>query len=148
MKGPRIIVKQLASSRHVRKWRDHCVTALGGASDRFDDESDDDLIVWQLSSANNRPLARSTRAYGSFEDANEAVASIRARSGQITYRSMKLTSRSEYVWVGSLDAKSVLISARIYSTVRDARDSIIVVSAVLPGATIESSARALTRGAL
>ncbi len=148
MKGPRIIVKQLASSRHVGKWRDHCVTALGGAVDRFDDESADDLIVWQLSSANNRPLARSTRAYGSIEDANDAVASIRARSGQITYRSMKLSSRSEYVWIGSLDAKSVLISARIYSTVRDARDSIIVASGALPGATVESSARMLTRGAL
>ncbi|WP_141931976.1 hypothetical protein [Microbacterium sp. SLBN-146] len=123
------------------------MTALGGATDRFGQESADDLIVWQLSSANNRPLARSTRAYGSFEDANDAATAIRAHAGQITYRSLKLTSRSEYVWIGSLDSQSVLISARIYSTVRDARDSIVVVSGALPDATVESAARALTRGA-
>jgi hypothetical protein len=145
--GPRIVVMQLASPKQVKRWRDHCQTALGGGAASPTAEASQHLVVWQLSSANHRPLARSIRVHATFEDAVEEVHSTRAQIELIRYRSLKLSARSEYVWVGTVDAENVLISARTYSTVRDARDSIVVAAEAFAVATLGTGSRVVTRGA-
>src|SRR4051794_19569230 len=71
--GPRIVVMQLATSKQVKRWRDHCLTALGGPLGGREADPADNRIVWQLSSANHRPLARSIRVHATFEEAVEEV---------------------------------------------------------------------------
>lgn len=138
---------QLASSKQVKRWRDHCLTALGGGIGSRSTEPVDNLVVWQLSSANHRPLARSIRVHASVEEAVEEVHATRAQLDLIKYRPLKLSARSEYVWVGTIDAESVLMAARTYSTVRDARDSIVVAAEAFSVATLGAGSRVVTRGA-
>ena len=138
---------QLASLKQVKRWRDHCVTALGAGVGSPTAGTAQNLVVWQLSSANHRPLARSIRVHADFDEAVEEVNSTRARIDLITYRSLKLSARSEYVWVGTLETENVLMSARTYSTVRDARDSIVVAAEAFAVATLGSGSRVMTRGA-
>lgn len=145
--GPRIVVMQLASSKQVKRWRDHCLTALGAGAGAGDADPVDNRVVWQLSSANHRPLARSIRVHASFEEAAEDVHAARAQIDLIRHRALKISSRSEYVWVGTIDGANVLMSARTYSTVRDARDSIVVAAEAFSVATLSSGSRVVTRGA-
>jgi hypothetical protein len=132
---PRIVIIELASPSQVKRWLEHCAPALGAVSKEKQDVPGH-AVVWQLSSANNRALARGVRIHASVAAALADVAATRADFAQLTQRSLKISPRSEYVWVASLAGDRRLVSARVYSTVRDTRDAIAVSAQAIEAAEI------------
>jgi hypothetical protein len=102
----------------------------------------DNRVVWQLSSANHRALARSVRVYPSVDDALADLRETRSQFERLTPRALKVSTRSEYVWIAGIAGDRRLMSARAYSTVRDTRDSIVAATDALQAASVVRRARA------
>ena len=143
MNGPRIVIMQLSSPRQVTQWQDHCRSALGGDAAASTSQLPDNRVVWQLSSANHRALARSVRVYATVDDALAEMQDTRDRFGQFKARSLKVSTRSEYAWVASIGDDKRLMSARAYSTVRDTRDAIVSTTELFLSASVVHRARTL-----
>jgi hypothetical protein len=135
MSASRIVVIELAGAQRIHSWRDHCAPALGLTRADHGPLVPEARFVWQLTSGNNRAIARSFRAYTTGSEALEHAAELRADAGRLAVRTLRLSHQAVYSWVATHGTDIVLMSARAYSTVRDVRDSIVMALGTLPDAT-------------
>jgi hypothetical protein len=135
MSASRIVVVELTSAQRIHSWRDHAASALGMTRSDHGPIAPDARFVWQLTSGNNRAIARSFRAYSTATDALQDALSLRSEAGRLAVRTLRLSPQAVYSWVATRGTDIVLMSSRAYSTVRDVRDSIVMALATLPDAT-------------
>jgi hypothetical protein len=146
MSEPRVVVVEFANAQRIRSWREHCDDALGiSAADRPLAHASD-RFVWQLTSGNNRAVARGYRTLTSADAALEDFAAVRDRGDQLAIRSIRTSHLPAYSWAATLGEEVVMMSARVYSTVRDMRDSIALARGTLAAATVRSFRRATETG--
>ena len=138
--GARIVFTSLRSSEpaRLRSWLDHASRLVAPHAVQ---SSVDDGVVWQLTSANHRMIARSALVHDSFESAHDAVLEVRQGLDRVVVRTVKLSSSPVYGWYGVLDKALVLTCARWYSTVRDTRDSLRDAMVALATAPVEEAPR-------
>lgn len=86
--------------------------------------TDQPVVLWQLTAANHRVLARCANAFDSIEEARaDVVTVVRARAG-LAVRMVRLEASRQYGWA-LLDGRDpVLTCARWYTMERDRRESV------------------------
>jgi hypothetical protein len=70
--------------------------------------------VWRLFASNNREVARSARAYGSFAAAREHVAAIQSRVDELDVHVVRGPETGAYGWIMGLDRRAAATCARWY----------------------------------
>lgn len=123
----------------LRSWADHAERLVGSLGERR--PIDEGGVVWHLTSANHRTIARSAGIHSSFESAYETVLDVRRNLDRVVARSV--SAQLAYGWYGTLDTALVITCARLYSTVRDARDSLRDTLGAFETAPIEDAPRQL-----
>lgn len=85
---------------------------------------DQPVVLWQLTAANHRVLARCAVSFRSIADARDDVASVvDARVGLVA-RMVRLEANRSYGWVLLDRGSPVLTCARWYTMERDRRESL------------------------
>jgi hypothetical protein len=140
--GPRIVFMRFQSSASPKlvPWLSHTSRVIGVPL-AVSQEVVENLVVWQLVSANNRELARGIGAHESFDEAL-ANASIVADSGD--ERVVELVSnsaRGDYGWFVTIGGVPVMTCARWYFTDRDRRHSIELALKSISIAQLHTGAR-------
>lgn len=144
MNATQIVFVQLPSVAHVEQWRAHNLGILSAAGPEPRAVGTGPRVVWQLTSANHRALARSVRAFEDFEAAYANATAVRERASELVIRQVKLDRQLGYGWTGMLDGIPVAMCSRAYSTVRDNRDSSAAALTAIALARIGGAPRART----
>ena len=96
--------------------------------------------VWRLLASNNRELARSWRAYPSFESASAEVARLQERVDALQIAVVRGESASHYGWFAMLDGEPVISSGRWFGASSTSQHSAETAIAELALATITEAA--------
>jgi hypothetical protein len=146
MSGSRIIFTRFADadSAKLEPWREHRRRVIGGAGEHRRQSTDSDRlgVVWQLMSANNRELARSSDIFDDFQDARIAATEVQefvGSHGEVVYTSDD--RRGAYGWYLSVLGHKAVICSRWYSAERERRDAVLLAMKFLPEAQLASGAR-------
>jgi len=92
--------------------------------------------VWRLLASNNRELARSWRAYPSFEAARAEVERLQQRADALQIAVVRGESASHYGWFALLDGEPVISSGRWFGASSTSQHSAETALAELALATI------------
>ena len=139
--GPRIVFTRFLSgdSPKLVPWVAH-VRQVTGSTDESA-EIEDNAIVWQLVSANNRHLARSVAIHASFEDAAASARAIVAASSALAVELVSQPTRGSYGWFAAHHGVPVMLCSRWYLTPRDRRHSIALALRSLDEAELHEGVR-------
>ena len=138
--GPRVIFLRFASadSPKLGPWKEHGRMVVGLPLPAASDSA----VIWHLSSANNRMLARSARVYREVAEAAASLRSSVESFGSWTISLVSDEAHGHYGWYASSEGEPVMICARWYTTERDRRQALdlaldsIVVAEVQTGARL------------
>ena len=144
--GPRIVFVRFLSdeSPKLTPWIAHVSRVMGPVPipDVATAPTDnDDRLVWQLVSANNRQLARGVGVHTSFEAARTHAGSVVTSGQSLDVELVSEAGRGMYGWFALLDGVPVMTCARWYLTDRDRRHSIELAIRSVPVAVLHEGAR-------
>ena len=143
--GPRIVFVSFGTSHSLRlvPWVAHVSRVVGSGVPEAPPDIDYSIgrVVWQLTSANNRELARGTRLYESLASAHEHASQVVTQSERLGLHLVSGAGRGAYGWFASLDGVPVATCARWYPTDRDRRHSLELARRSVRLATLQPRAR-------
>jgi hypothetical protein len=152
MSGPRIVFSRFLSvdSPKLSPWtahRNQVIPGIPAPNTHLD--LGDGVVVWQLVSANNRPLARSVALHGSFHDADDDARGVVFARANLASELVSQPSRGSYGWYTLDGDRPVMVCARWYLTPRDRAHSIALALRSLGDAQLHPGVRLIhqsTRG--
>ncbi len=100
----------------------HHISRVTGASPAI--AADHPAVLWQLTAANHRVLARGAVAFDSIAEARQDVASVVEARAVLNARMVRLEASRLYGWALLDGGKPVLTCARWYTMERDRRESL------------------------
>jgi len=86
--------------------------------------ADQPIVLWQLTAANHRVLARCAVAFDSIAEAHDDVASVVEARERLTSRMVRVDATRLYGWALLDGGRPVLACARWYTMERDRRESL------------------------
>lgn len=146
MSVSRIIFTRFANtnSPKLEPWREHCRRVVGSVREPRHSITDPErvAVVWQLVSANNRELARSSDIFDDFQDAVIAATEVKdyvVSHGEIV--SVSDDRQGAYGWYLNVLGHPAVTCSRWYGAERERRDAMMLAVRSLPEANIASGAR-------
>jgi hypothetical protein len=138
--GAHIVFARFPSldSFRIRPWTQHAAEVTG--SEPAASSAGSGVVVWQLSSANHRQLARSALVHRTVLDAiDDASTVMRETDGEVIL--VRKDGAGAFGWYLATPYRILALCPRWYATERERRHSIDLVTGALPGAQLSLTVR-------
>jgi len=116
-------------------WFGHARQIVGGNADEFHPPGGA-FIVWQLVTANSRPVARSIAGFASLDLAISDARRVASLASQATISLVLDQPNGLRGWVATVDDDAITTCARWYVSDRDCRNAAELAVASLPSAPL------------